>query len=228
MSRAKEKLRTGGTVLVFNSNVPSPALVEHAGSLGFDVAFIDCEHGSADFERVEDLARAARAGGMTSILRPWSAEPGLVTRYLDCGAGGIQFPAIDTPQAAQCAVEIVRNARGDDFDDTLVTAMIESTQALANIERIVAVPGIDAFVVGLADLVRSLGHADDPRHPDVRKAIDAIVAACMRAGAVAGFNLHRWEEGPGLKQQGVRWFTLHARTMLARGAQQVHGLLGTG
>ena len=80
MSRAKEKLRNGGTVLVFNSNFTSPALVEHAGSLGFDVAFIDCEHGSADFERVEALARAARAGGMTSILRPWSAEPGLVTR----------------------------------------------------------------------------------------------------------------------------------------------------
>jgi len=226
MNRAKEKLRAGGTVLVFNSNFPSPALVEHAGSLGFDVAFIDCEHGSADFERVEDLARAARAGGMTSILRPWSAEPGLVTRYLDCGAGGIQFPAIETAEAAQAAVAMVRNARGPDFENTLVTAMIESTRAMANIDRIVAVPGIDAFVIGLADLVRSLGRADDPRHPDVRKAVDAIVAACVRAGAVAGFNLHRWEEGPALKQQGVRWFTLHARTMLARGSQQVRGLLG--
>lgn len=226
MNRAKEKLRAGGTVLVFNSNFPSPALVEHAGSLGFDVAFIDCEHGSADFERAEDLARAARAGGMTSILRPWSTEPGLVTRYLDCGAGGIQFPAIETAEAAQAAVAMVRNARGADFESTLVTAMIESTRAMANIDSIVAVPGIDAFVIGLADLVRSLGHADDPRHPDVRQAVDAIVAACVRAGAVAGFNLHRWEEGPALKQQGVRWFTLHARTMLARGSQQVRGLLG--
>jgi len=226
MNRAKEKLRAGGTVLVFNSNFPSPALVEHAGSLGFDVAFIDCEHGSADFERVEDLARAARAGGMTSILRPWSIEPGLVTRYLDCGAGGIQFPAIDTAEAARAAVTMVRNARGSEFDETLVTVMIESTQALANIDSIVSAPGIDAFVIGLADLVRSLGHADDPQHPEVRKAVDQVVAACVRVGAVAGFNLHRWEEGPGLKQQGVRWFTLHARTMLARGSQQVRGLLG--
>lgn len=225
--RVKEKLRSGGTVLVFNGNFPSPALVEHAGELGFDVAFIDCEHGSADFERVEDLARAARAGGMTSILRPWSAEPGLVTRYLDCGAGGIQFPAIDTADAAQEAVEIVRRARGSQFDRTLVAVMIESTRALANIDAIVAVQGIDAFVIGLADLVKSLGHEDEPRHPEVRQAVDAVIAACVRAGAVAGFNLHRWEEGAQLKAQGVRWFTLHARTMLARGSQQVHGLLGT-
>ena len=78
MNRAKEKLRAGGTVLVFNPNFPSPALVEHMGGLGVDVIFIDCEHGTADFERVEELARAARAGGMTSILRPWSTEAGLV------------------------------------------------------------------------------------------------------------------------------------------------------
>ena len=60
MNRAKEKLRQGGTVLVFNPDFPSPALVEYAGGMGFDVAFIDCEHGSAGFERVEELARARR------------------------------------------------------------------------------------------------------------------------------------------------------------------------
>ncbi len=228
MNRAKEKLRSGGTVLVFNANFNAPALVEHAGSLGFDVAFIDCEHGSADFERVEDLARAARAGGMTSILRPWSTDPGLVTRYLDCGAGGIQFPLVDSAQAARAVVETVRSAQGPRFDDTLVTVMIESTQALDNIDAIVAVPGVDAFVVGLADLARSLGHAGNNRHPEVQKAVDGVIAACVRAGSVPGFNLHDWEAGPGLQQKGVRWFTLHARTMLARGSAQVLGLLGTG
>src|SRR5262245_17810002 len=143
MNRAKEKLRSGGTVLVFNPNFNSPALVEHAGSLGFDVAFIDCEHGSSDFERAEDMARAARAGGMTSILRPWSIEPGLVTRYLDCGVGGIQFPLVDTADAARAAVETVRSARGPQFDDTLVAVMIESKQALESIDSIVAVRGVD-------------------------------------------------------------------------------------
>ena len=226
MNRAKEKLRAGGTVLVFNPNFASPALVEHAGSLGFDIAFIDCEHGSADFERVEDMARAARAGGMTSILRPWSTEEGLITRYLDCGVGGIQFPLVQTADAARAAVDIVRAARGSHFDETLVAVMIESTQALESIDSIVAVPGVDAFVIGLADLARSLGHAGEHQHADVQAAVDAIISACVRAGSVPGFNLHIWENGPRLQAQGVRWFTLHARTMLARGGQQVRTLLG--
>jgi 4-hydroxy-2-oxoheptanedioate aldolase len=226
MNRAKERLRAGGTVLTFNPNFASPALAEHAGSLGFDAVFIDCEHGSAGIERVEEMARAARAGGMTSILRPWSTDPGLVTRYLDCGVGGIQFPHIDDAASASAAVETVRAARGERFDDTLVTVMIESAAGLRNIESIAAVPGVDAAVIGLADLARSLGHAGEPRHAEVQRAVDAIVAACGRGGAVAGFNLHDWDSGPRLQAQGVRWFTLHARTMLQRGAREVRTLLG--
>ena len=226
MHRVKEKLRAGGTVLVFNANFPSPALVEHAGSLGFDVAFIDCEHGTADFERVEELARAARAGGMSSILRPWSTEPGLVTRYLDCGVGGIQFPHVEDEAAARSAVELVREARGARFDQTLIAFMIESAAAAKNIDTIAAVPGVDVVVIGLADLARSLGHAANARHAEVQRTVDSIIAACVRAGVVPGFNLHVWEDGPRIRSQGVRWFTLHARTMLARGAQQVHSLLG--
>jgi 4-hydroxy-2-oxoheptanedioate aldolase len=227
MNKAKEKLRNGGTVMVFNPNFPSLALVEHAGELGFDVAFIDCEHGSADFERAEDLARAARAAGMTSLLRPWSNERALVTRFLGCGVGGIQFPGIETGAAAREAVAMVRSARGKHFDDTLVVAMIESAAAIQNLHDIAAVEGLDAVVIGLADLARDLGHAGDDRHADVRKAVTQIIGIVNAAkGAVIGFNLHRWEEGRELQAQGVRWFTIHAKTMLARGMRDLNTLLG--
>ncbi len=226
MNRAKEKLRDGGTVLVFNPNFPSPALVEHAGGLGFDVAFIDCEHGTADFERVEDLARAARAAGMTSLLRPWSMERGLVTRFLDCGVGGIQFPGISNVAAAREAVAMVREARGARFADTLVAVMVESPAAIEHLPAIVAVEGLDAVVVGLADLARALGHPGNGQHPDVRQAVDRIIRAVSGSkGAVAGFNLHHWEEGRDLTEKGVRWFTIHAKTLLARGSRELGGLL---
>jgi 4-hydroxy-2-oxoheptanedioate aldolase len=227
MNRAREKLRRGGTVLVFNPDFPSPALVEHVGALGFDVAFIDCEHGTADFERVEELARAARAGGMTSILRPWSAEPGLVTRYLDCGVGGIQFPQVDSAEAARALLDIVRRARRKCLEDTLITAMIESREGVENIDAIVGVTGLDAVVVGMADLTASLGHPGEAQHPQVQRAVGRIIAAAAGSGRVAaGFNLHRWEQGPALMKQGVRWFTLHAETMLARGTRELKALLG--
>jgi 4-hydroxy-2-oxoheptanedioate aldolase len=226
MNRAKEKLRAGGTVLVFNPDFPSPALVEHGAELGFDVAFIDCEHGTADFERVEELARAARAGGMTSILRPWSKEPGLVTRFLDCGIGGIQFPRIDTAASAREAVQIVREARTMRFDDTLVVAMIESAQAVQNVADIVAVDGLDAVVVGMSDLACSFGHPGQTSHPDVERAVDSVIAAaCASKRVVAGYNLHRWEKARALREKGVRWFTVHGRGMLARAAADVLALL---
>ena len=227
MNQARQKLRNGGTVMVFNPNFPSAALVEHAGELGFDVAFIDCEHGSADFERAEELARAARAAGMTSLLRPWTNERAIVTRFLDCNVGSIQFPGIETAAAAREAVNVVRAARGKQFDDTLVVAMIESAAAIKNLRDIVAVEGLDAVVIGLADLARDLGYADDNQHPDVRHAVHQIAAIANQAkGAVAGFNLHRWEEAHELQALGVRWFTIHAKTMLARGTRELRTLLG--
>jgi 4-hydroxy-2-oxoheptanedioate aldolase len=226
MNRVKTKLKGGGTVLVLNPNFPSAALVEHAAELGFDVAFIDCEHGTADFERVEEMARAARAGGITTILRPWSQERGLVTRYLDCGVGGIQFPAVDSAAKAREAVEIVRDARGEAFDDTLVAVMIESREGVRDIEEIVAVPGIDAAVVGLADLARAYGHAGQREHPDVTQAIDRIItAACATRAVAAGYNLHQWEQARALQAKGVRWFTIHARGMLRRAHAELTGLL---
>jgi len=227
MNRAKEKLRSGGTVMVFNPNFPSPALIEHVGGLGFDVAFIDCEHGSAGFETVEDLARAARAAGMTSILRPWSGEAGLVTRFLACGVGGIQFPHIEDARAARDAVEIVRAARGAAFPDTLVTVMVESAAAADKAAEIAAVEGIDAVVIGLADLAQSLGYPGGNQHPDVRRVVERVIASINRArGAVSGYNLHHWEQERALIDQGVRWITIHAKTVLARGTRELFGLLG--
>lgn len=227
MNKIKRKLRDGGTVMVLNPNFNSPALVEHAGKLGFDVAFIDGEHGSADFERTEELARAARAAGMTSIARPWSNERAVVTRFLDCGAGGIQFPGIETAAAGRDAVAIVRDACGRQFDEKLVAVMIESRKGIANLREIAAVEGIDAVVIGLADLARDLDHAGDGQHADVRAAVRQIVATVREVNhAAAGFNLHRWEEGNELHALGVRWFTIHAKALLAHGRRELGTLMG--
>ena len=68
--------------------------------------------------------------------------------------------------------------------------MIETAEAVVNIDDILAVPGIDGVYVGPADLSRTLGLApqgdhDDPRFTD---AIDTILAACAEAGVAAGIH----------------------------------------
>jgi 2-keto-3-deoxy-L-rhamnonate aldolase RhmA len=81
-------------------------------------------------------------------------------------------------------------------------------------------------VVGLSDLAASLGHAGQNRHPEVRRAAERIIAIVRDARrAVPGYNLHHWEEERDLVAQGVRWITIHAKTMLNRGARDLFTLL---
>lgn len=87
--RLKAKLREGNVATMIHSSHPSPSLVEKLGECGFDAVLIDCEHGSAGPERVEEMARAASLAGIVSIVRPEDAMPWMVTRYLECGVDGL-------------------------------------------------------------------------------------------------------------------------------------------
>ena len=91
----KDKLKRGEVVVVVNPDHPSPSLTEFIGGLDFDGVFIDCEHGVASVERVQDMCRAARAAGVESIVRPETNAPHLIARYLDAGAGGIIVPHVE-------------------------------------------------------------------------------------------------------------------------------------
>lgn len=71
----KDKLKRGEVVVVVNPDHPSPSLTEFIGGLDFDGVFIDCEHGVASVERVQDMCRAARAAGVKSIVRPETNAP---------------------------------------------------------------------------------------------------------------------------------------------------------
>src|SRR5579883_1181065 len=144
----KEKLRRDEVVVVLNPDHPSASLTEFIAALGFDGVFIDCEHGMAGIERVQDMCRAARAAGVQSIVRPESDAPYLITRYLDAGAGGVMVPHIETAAAARQVVDTVRYARPKDFDDKVVIVMVESVAAIDNLPELLAVDGIDVFFIG--------------------------------------------------------------------------------
>ncbi len=97
----KKRILAQKIIAVCNPDFPTPAMIEFIGATGFDAVFIDCEHSSTDFKLVEDLTRAARVADMASVLRPWSNDPGLINRYLSCGAGGIQAPHVHNVADAQ-------------------------------------------------------------------------------------------------------------------------------
>src|SRR5512140_2865646 len=103
--RVKEKLARGEVATMILVNYVSPALVERVGQLGFDIAFIHTEKGNATGERMRELCRGGRAAGIATVVRPWTNDPGLISRYLDLGADGVMVAGVEETQQARDLVE---------------------------------------------------------------------------------------------------------------------------
>jgi len=186
MNRLKEILAGGGKAVMVNLMFNSPNLVEYLAQLGFEAVMLDCEHTSASVERIEELARAARAAGIAAIVRPEKLDEALITRYLDCRVAGIMVPHVDDAATARQIVDIVRYARPKDWQDILIIAMLESKSAVGNIDEILAVEGIDVFFLARVDLSKSLGYQGDKDHPEVRKVVDHLIERIRAVGKHPG------------------------------------------
>jgi 4-hydroxy-2-oxoheptanedioate aldolase len=227
MNKVKQKLVARETVTMFNPDFSSPRLVEYIAGFGLDVAFIDAERMSYDFERIEEMTRAARVAGIASVARPWLNDPGLITRYFDCGIDGIMVPHVEDAQGARRMVEIVRYARPRDYAEKIVIIMAETPAAIGRLDEIVAVPGIDVINIGVNDVALALGFPGQPEHPEVVKLVDQAIARILKGGKTVGLNvLSNWEERmPSFISRGVRWLNVHVNTFIARGARQYIDLL---
>ena len=186
MNKLKQMLQDDHLVMMVNLMFNSPNLVEYVGALGFEAVMLDCEHSSASVERIEELSRAARAAGISAIVRPEKLDDALITRYLDCRIAGLMIPHVDDASTARRIVEIVRYALPSDHENILIIAMLESAQAVSNLDEILAVDGIDIFFIARVDLSKSLGYRGDKHHPEVRATVDRLVQRIRAAGRHVG------------------------------------------
>lgn len=227
MNKVKQKLAAGKVVTMFNPDFASPRLVEYLAGFGLDVCFIDGERMSYGFERIEEMARAAHLAGIAIVGRPWMNDPGLVTRYLDCGLDGIAIPHVEDAAGAKQWVEVVRYARPKDHAEKIVIIMVETPAAIARLDEIAAVPGVDVVNIGVNDVAYAAGHPGEPEHPEVAKLVDQAILRILKAEKTVALNvLGNWEERmPSFTARGVRWLNVHANTFIARGATQYVELL---
>jgi len=180
---------------------------------GYDSLTIDAQHGALDYSSALGMFQAMRASGVVPLARvPW-LEPGIVMKMLDAGAYGIVCPMVNTPGQAAEFVSYLRypplgqrsfgptrasyaagaNYAAEANGEILAIAMIETAEAMANLDAIVATPGLDAIYVGPADLSFSLSQgrlapAFDREEPELIDALQRIVAACKAAGLRAGIH----------------------------------------
>lgn len=153
-------------------SIPATLSAEVMARGGFDYVCIDTQHGAVDYQTTVELIRAVEHGGSRAIVRvPWN-EPGIIGKMLDAGAEGVIVPMVNTVEQAEAAVRACRYAphggarsfgptvaklRHNDYvewarDNVAVIPMIETAEALSNLDAIVQVDGIDAVYVGPADL----------------------------------------------------------------------------
>jgi len=227
MNAVKQKLAAGKVVTLVNPDFQSPRLVEYLAGLGMDVSFIDAERMSYDFERIEEMTRAAHLAGIASMARAWMNDPGLIVRFFDCGLDGMSFPHVEDAATAKKMVDIVRYARPKDHAEKIVIVMAETPAAIGRLDEIAAVPGVDVVNIGINDVALALGYPGQPEHPEVAKLVDQGIGRILKRGKHVALNvLDNWEERmPLLISKGVRWLNVRANVFLARGARQYTELL---
>lgn len=202
-----QRLREGRAVSIASCNPAgcTPDLIDYLGPVGLDGVWIEAEHGTAGFQEIADLSRAADLWGMASIVRVHQNDPGLIGRTLDCGASGVCVPHVSTQEEAQRVVQAGRFAplgqRGmyggrrahgvQDYyrtanNEVCLVVLIEEQEALDNLAEILTVEGLDVFFVAPADLAQTMGHVGHPEHPEVQAAIDAALKQIIAAGRTAG------------------------------------------
>lgn len=192
------------------SEFAHPNIIAINTRIGYQFAILDREHGAFDLSEVTGLAAASGPRDVDLYVRIPEVGKAHIGPVLDAGADGIIAPMVST--AAQ-ARELVRLAKyppiGErgisltrahsgyrvssvvDYTEAAnqrvrVYAQIETLEALAAVEEIAAVPGLDGLIVGPNDLLQSMGVPGQSDHPGLAEAMDVIAAAAAGVGIESG------------------------------------------
>jgi 2-dehydro-3-deoxyglucarate aldolase/4-hydroxy-2-oxoheptanedioate aldolase len=230
VNNVKSALQAGKLQLGMNfGQLRSAEIPRLLAAAGFHWAFIDTEHGGFDLETVQDVCRVAQSAGLCPVVRVVDLQYGLVARALDSGAGGIIFPRMEDPKLLETALrwtkfppegvrgyglqpsqtaysglsfnEVIGHANAN----TLTVVQIESKRAVEARDELLSVPGIDAVMIGPADLSISLGVPGDFQNPKMVEAMESVRDACERHGVAPGTHTRNAGLARFWKARGMRF-----------------------
>lgn len=203
----RARLKAGERLIGTMVTIPSATTAEILADVGYDWLFVDGEHGPLGTSDVLAILQAV-GDRVPCIVRVPGTDEGAIKRVLDLGAAGIIVPQTNTARQVADVVRYSRyapvGARGVGLgrahgygmrfqeymdkanDEVVVIVQAEHADAVHNIYEMVAVPGIDAILLGPYDLAASLGRMGQITHPEVTGAIDRVTAACREVGMPLG------------------------------------------
>jgi 2-keto-3-deoxy-L-rhamnonate aldolase RhmA len=230
LNSVKHALAAGELQLGMNfGQLRSAEIPRLIAAAGFHWAFIDTEHGGFDLETVQDVCRVSQLVGLCPVVRVADLQYGLVARALDCGAQGIILPRMEDAKLLETALSWTKfppaGIRGYGLQpsqveyesapfhqviehvnaNTLTVLQIETRRAVEAREELLSVPGIDAVMIGPADLSISLGVPGDFQHPKMVAAMESIRDTCNQKGIAPGTHTRSVPLARFWKERGMRF-----------------------
>ena len=237
-----QKLSSGGIAINGWLAIPSGFSAEVMAQCGWDSVTVDMQHGIQDYLSFVQCLQAMAAHPVTPLVRvPWN-EPGIIGKVLDGGAWGVICPMVNTRAEAEALVSAclyppqgkrsngpIRAAmygEASSYQDTanehvLVLPMIETREAIANIDEILDVPGVSGIYVGPSDLAFSLGRKPslDREDPDILEIYQMLIEATKKRGQFAGVHTGKPEYAARMIGMGFRLVTIgNDSSLLAKAA----------
>jgi 2-keto-3-deoxy-L-rhamnonate aldolase RhmA len=228
----KKKLQAGQKTAGAWLGLASPITAEILSLAGFDWLVLDMEHGAGDDMTMLNQFQAMNGSGVVPLVRVAGNDPLAIKRTLDAGALGVVVPDIQTKEEAEAAYRAVKyhplgtrgisgNTRAGSYgiknnaqlmetanERTMLIVQIESPQAVANLDEILQVEGINVFFIGPRDLGTSMGYFNNAAHPEVKKVIATIEEKVFGAGKVLGTVTGSWEQAQEKYAKGYQFLSL--------------------
>ena len=212
----RERLAAGERCTGLWSLLPGVATAELLAGTGPDYVVLDLQHGALAEAELPGVAAAVVAAGSVPLVRTRSAHLADVGRPLDLGAHGVIVPSV---LGAEHAREVVAACRygphgtrsagrlSGGSDSPLVVVMVETAGALAELDEVLALDGLDGVYVGPLDLSLSLDQAGEPGREYMREVISSVIARAVAAGVPVGVHAFTGEQAAAYAAAGATLVT---------------------
>jgi 4-hydroxy-2-oxoheptanedioate aldolase len=209
------------------SSLPGAVTGELLARAGADYVVVDLQHGAVAEAELPGITAAVTAAGAVPLVRTRSALFPDVGRPLDLGARGVIVPSIRDAAHARDVVASCRYAPAGSrsigrlsggADAPLVVVMVETATALADLDAILALDGLDGVYVGPGDLGLSLERSGGA----LRGVLSDVIARAVTAGVPVGVHAYSGEEAAGYAAEGATIVTVAADVVLLGTAAAHH------
>ena len=232
ISNVKKRLKEGqvcfGTMLRI---LKSPQAVALCASEGLDYIVLDTEHNDYDYETLANLSLVAKYEGMALFVRVPDKLYHQMAQTLDIGAEGLVLPQVRTQDETLHIIQSTKYApmgkRGVSVSTTatlfrdykieeytewanrelMTIVQIESEEGINNAEKIISTPGVDAIMIGPADLSHDMGISGQIHHPRMEEALREVIKQCDKYGVAPGIHLNNMEQVDKWVHKGMRFIS---------------------